>query len=156
LASGYGSTYRAVVVDNIDPFGQSRLHLNIPDVVGADPVWAERCAANAYEGSPGVGEEVTVVFEGANSEWPVWLSATVAPAAASSSGGGAFRATVVNPVDPEQAGRLQVTVPDVAGADPLWARPTAAVAGSAPALASVVWVQFEGGSRDHPMWIGVL
>ncbi len=74
---------------------------------------------------------------------------------------GLYRATVVNNIDPLQSGRLQVLAPDVGGLTPsTWAMPCMPMAGiqngiyAVPIIGSGVWVQFEGGDPDYPVWIG--
>lgn len=74
---------------------------------------------------------------------------------------GKYRGTVVNNIDPEQIGRIQVMVPDVAGFVPgTWAMPCLPVAGinmgvfTVPSLGAKVWVEFERGDPDHPIWVG--
>ena len=74
---------------------------------------------------------------------------------------GKYRATVVNNVDPLQIGRIQAMVPDVAGFVPsTWAMPCVPVAGintgvfTVPMIGSGVWVEFERGDPDYPVWVG--
>jgi uncharacterized protein involved in type VI secretion and phage assembly len=74
---------------------------------------------------------------------------------------GIYRATVVNNIDPMQLGRIMVTVPDVGGITPsTWATPCVPLAGKqmgtfmVPQVGSGVWVQFEGGDADRPVWSG--
>jgi Type VI secretion system/phage-baseplate injector OB domain len=69
---------------------------------------------------------------------------------------GKFRGTVVNNVDPEQVGRLQLQVPDVLGATASgWALPSFPPGVfSIPAVGSSVWVEFEAGNLDSPIWSG--
>ena len=74
---------------------------------------------------------------------------------------GKYRGTVLNNVDPMQIGRLQVVVPDVAGLIPTtWAMPCFPIAGKQmgayliPQIGSGVWVEFEQGDSDHPVWTG--
>lgn len=74
---------------------------------------------------------------------------------------GKYRGTVVNNVDPMQIGRLQVLVPDVSGVMlSSWAMPCAPVAGmqsgmfALPIIGSGVWVEFERGDPDYPIWVG--
>ena len=62
---------------------------------------------------------------------------------------------------PMQQGRLQVQVPDVAGLAPAsWAMPCVPVAGiqngmfALPIIGSGVWVEFEQGDPDYPIWVG--
>ena len=74
---------------------------------------------------------------------------------------GKYRGMVLNNVDPMQQGRLQVQVPDVAGLIPAsWAMPCVPVAGiqngmmALPIIGSGVWVEFEQGNADYPIWTG--
>ncbi len=75
---------------------------------------------------------------------------------------GKYRATVVNNVDPMVQGRIQVQLADRYGMFPsTWALPTVpfAAKGSAgmvalPQLGSSVWVEFEAGDPDYPIWTG--
>ena len=61
-----------------------------------------------------------------------------------------------NPLDPQQANRLQLTVPSVTYSESLWATPSPAVGANLPNLGDQVWVQFEAGDLDYPVWIGVI
>lgn len=74
---------------------------------------------------------------------------------------GKYRGVVLNNVDPLQQGRLQIQVPDVAGLVPTsWAMPCVPLAGlqngmmALPVIGSGVWVEFEQGHADHPIWVG--
>jgi uncharacterized protein involved in type VI secretion and phage assembly len=74
---------------------------------------------------------------------------------------GKYRGMVVNNIDPMTIGRIQVQVPDVLG--PLlssWAMPCFPVTGkqmgfwAIPQIGTGVWVEFEQGDVDHPIWSG--
>jgi uncharacterized protein involved in type VI secretion and phage assembly len=74
---------------------------------------------------------------------------------------GKYRATVINNIDPMQIGRIQAMVPDVAGFIPsTWAMPCLPVAGintgvfTVPMIGSGVWIEFERGDPDYPVWVG--
>jgi uncharacterized protein involved in type VI secretion and phage assembly len=74
---------------------------------------------------------------------------------------GKYRGTVINNVDPMQMGRIQVQVPDVGGVIPsTWAMPCLPVTGlqngifTLPLIGSGVWVEFEQGELDRPIWVG--
>lgn len=86
---------------------------------------------------------------------------------ASSNGGsakrfyGKYRGLVVENIDPEQIGRVLVQVPDVLGLIPsTWAMPCVPAAGIqsgcfvVPPIGSQVWVEFEQGDPDYPIWTG--
>lgn len=74
---------------------------------------------------------------------------------------GKFRGTVVNNIDPLQIGRIQAMVPDVSGLLPSsWAMPCVPVAGpnmgvfTVPPIGAGVWIEFEKGDPDYPIWVG--
>jgi uncharacterized protein involved in type VI secretion and phage assembly len=74
---------------------------------------------------------------------------------------GKYRASVINNVDPMMKGRIQVQVPDVHGLTPsTWAMPCVPVAGmqtgifAVPPIGAGVWVEFEQGDPDYPIWVG--
>jgi uncharacterized protein involved in type VI secretion and phage assembly len=74
---------------------------------------------------------------------------------------GIYRGTVVNNIDPMQLGRIMAIVPDVGGVTPSsWAMPCVPLAGKqmgtfmVPQIGAGVWVQFENGDPDMPVWVG--
>jgi len=74
---------------------------------------------------------------------------------------GKYRGMVLNNIDPMQMGRLQVQVSDVAGLIPTtWAMPCVPLAGinmgilALPMIGAGVWVEFEQGNPDYPIWVG--
>jgi uncharacterized protein involved in type VI secretion and phage assembly len=74
---------------------------------------------------------------------------------------GKYRGTVVNNIDPEQRGRVQAIVPDVSGIVPSsWAEPSLPVGGpqtgmfTVPQFGAGVWIEFEQGNPDYPIWTG--
>lgn len=74
---------------------------------------------------------------------------------------GKYRGTVLSNIDPQNRGRLLVSVPDVLGLAPsTWALPCAPLAGlqngfyALPVIGSAVWVEFEQGDADFPIWVG--
>jgi uncharacterized protein involved in type VI secretion and phage assembly len=74
---------------------------------------------------------------------------------------GKYRGLVLNNVDPMQMGRIMVQVPDVAGLVPgTWAMPCVPIAGiqngmvALPIIGSGVWIEFEQGDLDYPIWTG--
>src|SRR5207302_7126285 len=77
---------------------------------------------------------------------------------------GKYRGTVINNVDPKFQGRLLVEVPDVLGPSPTtWAVPCVPLAGPTgppmgvhlvPPIGAGVWVEFEQGDHESPIWVG--
>ena len=74
---------------------------------------------------------------------------------------GKYRATVINNSDPKKIGRLQVMVPDVSNvALSSWAMPCVPLGGAQmgtymiPTPGAGVWVEFEQGDPDYPIWVG--
>jgi uncharacterized protein involved in type VI secretion and phage assembly len=74
---------------------------------------------------------------------------------------GKYRGKVANNVDPMQQGRVQVSVPAVLGSGSLsWAMPCVPYAGSQvgffaiPPTGANVWVEFEAGDPNAPIWSG--
>lgn len=74
---------------------------------------------------------------------------------------GKYRGTVMNNVDPLKIGRIQAAVPDVGGSIPgSWAMPCLPLSGinagifTVPAVGAGVWIEFERGDPDYPIWVG--
>jgi hypothetical protein len=74
---------------------------------------------------------------------------------------GKYRGLVIDNIDPLQIGRVMVQVPDVLGETPSsWALPCVPAAGIqsgvfvVPPIGSQVWVEFEQGDADYPIWTG--
>jgi Type VI secretion system/phage-baseplate injector OB domain len=73
---------------------------------------------------------------------------------------GKYRGVVVNNIDPLQIGRVQVSVPDIGPIPSSWALPCLPASGintgvfTVPQVGAGVWVEFEQGDVDHPIWVG--
>jgi hypothetical protein len=73
---------------------------------------------------------------------------------------GKYRGVVLQNVDPMGIGRLQVQVIGVFTIASSWAMPSFPVAGAqtgavaAPPIGAGVWVEFEQGDPDYPIWTG--
>ena len=76
---------------------------------------------------------------------------------------GKYRAVVVDNADPENRGRLRLRIPSVLGADVVsgWALPCLPYGGAPdqgfffiPEVDATVWVEFEAGNLDYPVWVG--
>jgi hypothetical protein len=70
---------------------------------------------------------------------------------------GVYPARVMGNADPEQKGRLYLEFPTISQPN-TWAVASAPYANGAlpavPPLGDTVWVQFEGGNPNFPVWIG--
>lgn len=76
---------------------------------------------------------------------------------------GKYRGLVVNNADPERLGRLKLQVPSVLGDNVVtgWAMPCVPYGGAAdqgmlfiPDVGAGVWVEFEEGDLEFPIWVG--
>lgn len=77
---------------------------------------------------------------------------------------GLYRGTVEFNIDPEQRGRLLLAIPDVLSFIPsTWVEPCAPLSGPpgpgmgvymVPPKGAGVWVMFEHGDVNHPVWLG--
>jgi uncharacterized protein involved in type VI secretion and phage assembly len=74
---------------------------------------------------------------------------------------GKYRGIVTNNIDPMQMGRIQAIVPDVSNVVPSsWAMPCSPVGGTkmgiftVPPIGAGVWIEFEQGDPDFPIWVG--
>lgn len=75
---------------------------------------------------------------------------------------GKYRGVVTDIEDPLKIGRIRASVPDVLGDQKSgWAMPCAPFAGkglglfSLPTVGAGVWIEFEHGDPDYPIWTGV-
>lgn len=73
---------------------------------------------------------------------------------------GKYQGVVINHVDPQLLGRIQVSVPDVTIPPSTWANPCFPVGGiqagawMVPITGTGVWVEFEQGDPNRPIWTG--
>ena len=73
---------------------------------------------------------------------------------------GKYRGVVLNNIDPLQIGRIQASVSDVAVLPSSWAMPCLPWAGintglfTVPPIGAGVWIEFERGDPDYPVWVG--
>ncbi len=74
---------------------------------------------------------------------------------------GKYRGIVTDNQDPLMQGRIKARVPDIFGdRDSGWALPALPYAGNQvglfliPPLNANVWIEFEGGSPEYPIWTG--
>lgn len=76
---------------------------------------------------------------------------------------GKYRGFIVNNADPEKLGRLRLRVPSILGKEVVtgWAMPCVPYGGKAdqgflfiPEVGAGVWVEFEEGDLEFPIWVG--
>ena len=76
---------------------------------------------------------------------------------------GKYKGFVVDNADPDKRGRLRLRIPSVLGKDVVsgWALPCTPFGGTdsegfffVPKRGAGVWVEFEEGLLDHPIWVG--
>lgn len=73
---------------------------------------------------------------------------------------GKYRGTVIDNADPLVSARLLCQVPSLPGGVLNWATPCVPYAAleqgflSVPPIGANVWIEFEGGNLDHPIWTG--
>lgn len=71
---------------------------------------------------------------------------------------GVYRGTVYSNRDPANQGRLKLQIPQLLASTPTeWAWPVTGeiVQNKLPEVGQGVWVMFEGGNIDFPVWLGV-
>ena len=71
--------------------------------------------------------------------------------------GGIYRGVVVDAVDPLLRGRLLVQIPNLLAERSAWAMPCfTPSAASTPAVGDGVWILFEAGDLESPVWLGAI
>jgi hypothetical protein len=76
---------------------------------------------------------------------------------------GLYKATVTNNVDIENKGRLSLVIPQINGSNYIDLVPgvftanvgTPVSSALIPNIGTTVWVMFENGETEYPVWIGV-
>jgi Type VI secretion system/phage-baseplate injector OB domain len=170
--------HRGVVLDTNDPERWGRIFVQVP-VAGA--AWAMPSEAPNQQGLerelPAIGDTVFVEYELGDATRPVYSggrpvagavadgTAETAPGGGLTGGGGdqpglfaTYRALVLDNVDPTDLGRVSVRVPEV-GVDGSWASPSESpeqegLARELPNVGDTVFVEFEGGDVDRPLYEG--
>lgn len=73
---------------------------------------------------------------------------------------GKYRGICINNVDPMFEGKILVSVPALGIPAPIWAEGCFPVTGtqagvySVPEIGAGVWIEFEQGNLDYPIWVG--
>jgi hypothetical protein len=75
---------------------------------------------------------------------------------------GTYRGIVTNNKDPENHRRVKVTIPQLVKQDPgksisawIWPQENASIKSEVPGIGDGVWITFEGGDPNYPVWTGV-
>jgi hypothetical protein len=66
--------------------------------------------------------------------------------------GGSYLGSVVNDQDPLDQRRLHVLVPEIFAETPVWAAASITDDLGQPSVGDTVWVSFEHGDTDYPVW----
>jgi hypothetical protein len=71
---------------------------------------------------------------------------------------GKYRGVVTNNVDPESRNRVQAIVPDISSMIPTTWAESCAPPGHAytPRIGAGLWIEFEQGDPDYPVWTGAI
>jgi hypothetical protein len=69
----YYSLYRGVVTQNLDPEQMLRIQVQVPEVLGLTPAWAQACVPFGAAVVPPLGKHVWVMFEHGDPRYPVWI-----------------------------------------------------------------------------------
>ena len=74
---------------------------------------------------------------------------------------GKYGGVVTDTADPQNRGRVEVRVPAVFGGQRIWALPCVPYAGAdgagffaIPDNGTLVWIEFEAGNQNYPIWTG--
>ena len=155
MPSGYGGRVGGTVTHVDDPLQQGRVGVIVPQI-SQKPMWALPCYLSDTASLPSVGQNVVVSFERGDSDFPIWELGSTETGFASGQFPGKYRGVVVDSTDPAGQNRLRVQVPDVFSSDSVWATRSPWATGSGPGVGAEVWVEFEGGDPERPVWVGGL
>lgn len=77
LQERFFGKYRGKVKSNVDSAGRARLEVSVPNVMGAQPIWALPCIPYCGDGEgfyalPPNGANVWIEFEGGDTNFPIW------------------------------------------------------------------------------------
>ena len=70
---------------------------------------------------------------------------------------GTYRGVVIDNRDPQKLRRIKVQVPQVTGTQTtewIWPSEPANVSTDAPPVGQAVWVSYQGGDPEFPLWVG--
>lgn len=73
----FTGAYRALVVNTRDPANKNRLRVKIPTITG-DSIsdWVPPMVSGGYVVTPAAGDQVWVLFEAGDVDFPLWLGST--------------------------------------------------------------------------------
>jgi hypothetical protein len=153
MARYYG-TYRGICINNQDPLRKSRLQVKAPAILGDLATFARACVwPTGNVVLPSVGQTIWVMFEGGDASLPVWIrfEQRLPPRV---NVRGIHAGVCVNTKDPAGKSRIQFKLPSVTADKVPWAI-SASGRNDLPSVGDTVWIVFEEGDPQYPIWLGV-
>ncbi len=73
----FSGAYRGIVMDTRDPGNRNRIKVKIPTITG-DSIseWIPPMVSGGYVVTPSPGEQVWILFEAGDVDFPLWLGST--------------------------------------------------------------------------------
>lgn len=147
MDSKFYGVYPAVVKDVNDPQSRKRIRVKCVQVYGNEiSAWAEACLpvtdnANHPDHQPHTAAQVAALLTTSSTSVPdpQGGSITIPPLTVVASGSGTLTHAHVTYADPQDEGGTQ---------EHTFHR-------TSPRLDQVVWIMFQGGDPNYPVWIGV-
>ncbi len=73
----FTGAYRGIVIDTRDPANRDRIRVVIPAITGDSPSeWVPPMVSAGYVVTPSPGEQVWILFEAGDVNFPLWLGST--------------------------------------------------------------------------------
>lgn len=73
----FTGAYRGVVLDTRDPANRNRIKVKIPAITGDSmSEWVPPMVSGGYVVTPSPGEQVWILFEAGDVNYPLWLGST--------------------------------------------------------------------------------
>lgn len=145
----YYGLYRGICWDNQDPDNLNKIIVKVPQILHDNTVWANPCLpvatnANHPDHVAHLASDVAALL-------------TTSPSTTGSSGPSSHSHSIPALTIVAKSGDGTLTHPHVTSDDPLDTYDTEhTLHRKVPNINQVVWVMFEGGDPNFPVWIGVM